>query len=260
VVVDRAMHDALEEARALLPTGEAWPTEPGTNLERLLAGLSAWRGRIEARGLDLLLESDPRTATELLAKWEEALGLPDACLPAPASLLERRALVVSRIVGPGGGSRSFFVQLAAALGFQVTITERTVNPFRMGRGRMGDALSGERGGFIWQVHSPITIVRRAAMGRMRMGDPLATWGNQLLECVFRRAAPAHTLVQFTYGASCAATFLDENGDPIGVYQVGDEIHVLDENGELVRLLIVEGELVVYDENGDPVAVPIICES
>lgn len=260
VSLARALNDALEEGRALVPQGEAWPRDPRSNLDRTLGGLAAWRGRVEVRADELLAEADPRTATELLPEWEEAVGLPDECLPAPETLADRRGLVVSRLVGAGGGTRAFFVDLANALGYAVTISEGTSAPFRAGQGRAGESLGGELDWFVWTVEAPLTLVRRATAGVLRAGEPLATWGNELLECVLRRASPAHTLVRFVYGATCWLELYDEHGDPLTVYQVGEAIVVIDSSGGTVTITVEGGEIVARDENGDPVGVPITCEA
>lgn len=264
MVLARALRDAHEEARSLAPVGEAWTRDPRSTWDALLAGLSVWRARVDVRAEELLQEFDPRTSTELLPEWEAAVGLPDECLPAPASLAERRGLVVSRLVGEGGGSRAFFIALARAVGFEVTITEGVGSPFRMGVGRMGDRIGGELEFFTWTVNGPETAIRRAAMGSFRMGDPLASWGNELLECVIQRAAPAHTLVLFSYEASggpttCWITVLDENGAAVAVYEVGTSLVFLDELGQSVQVVVTPGGTVeVLDENGAPVDVPVTC--
>ena len=41
-------------------------------------------------------------------------------------------------------------------------------------------------------------VRYARASASRVGDPLARWGNTILECVLRALAPAHTILQFAY--------------------------------------------------------------
>lgn len=254
----RALRDAQEEARALAPRGEAWSEDDRSTWVRLLAGLSTWRARSDVRASELLEESDPRTASETLADWEEALGLPDECLPEPGSVSERRALVISRAVGIGGGSRRFFVQLAAAIGAPVTITEGDGEAFRAGAGRAGDDLGTELQNFVWTVHAPATLVREARAGQLRAGDPIRTFGSELLECVIRRAAPAHTFVRFAYAGTCHLEVLDHTGAAVRVDLVGQTLLVQDEAGNTVAVPLTEGELLVYDENGHPVRISIDC--
>jgi len=259
VGIARALTDALEEARGLVPVGEAWPRDPRSTWGKLLGGISTWRGRLEVRAEDLVRESDPRTTVELLPEWEAEVGLPDACLPAPASIAERRALVASRLVGEGGGSRAFFIALAAAVGYSVTIEEGASSPARCGVARCGDSLGGELLDFVWTVRSPFTFVREARCGSARCGDPLRSFGNELLECVIERAAPAHTLVLFVYDGECYLTILDEFGAPVYVDLAGENLLVRDEFGNVVSVPIPDGELLVYDEFGNPVRITVTCE-
>jgi len=242
----------------LLPQGEAWDRDPRSTFGRLLSGLSTWRARSDVRGSDLLLEADPRTTTELIELWEDAVGLPDECLPAPQSISERRALVVSRLIGQGGGSRAFMVSLARAVGFEVTVTEGVGTVFRVDEGRVGESLGSELEDFVWIVTAPYTLVRDFRVGLSTVGEALRTFGNQLLECVIRRANPAHTLVRFIYGSTCWLVIFDENGNPVQVQQVGEAILGFDELGNPITIEIVLGQIVAFDENGNPVAVPILC--
>lgn len=260
MVLGRALADALGEARALVPVGSAWPRDPRSTWDKLLAGVSSWRGSMEVRVEDLLVESDPRSTNELLADWEDAVGLPDECLPVPASVAERRALVSSRLVGEGGGSRAYFLQLATALGYTVSLEEGQSDPARCGVAVCGDDLGGELLDFVWTVRTSITLVREARAGSAQCGDPLRSWGNDLLECVLSRSAPAHTLVLFLYDGECYLTILDETGADVFVEIAGTNLLVHDENGAVVTIPLTEDEeILVYDENGDPVRITVTCE-
>lgn len=258
--LSRALSDALDESRALLPVGSAWPRDPRSNLDKLLAGLSTWRGRLEVRAEDLLQESDPRTTSELLPDWEDAVGLPDECLPVPGSIAERRALILARLVGEGGGSRAFFESLARAIGYTVTIEEHESDPARCGVARTGvGRCGGDLWDFVWSVRSPLILVRLARCGVARMGDPMGTFGDALLRCVMERAAPAHTLVRFVADGLCYLVILDGDGDPVHVELAGTNLIVRDELGALVMVPIPDEVLVVYDESGDPVSITVTCD-
>ena len=51
----------------------------------------------------------------------------------------------------GGQSRQYYIDVAWAVGFTITITE--FEPFRVGSGRAGDYLAGEEWLFYWRVTS-----------------------------------------------------------------------------------------------------------
>lgn len=69
----------LQSLKALLPPGRAFTREPGSVLEKLLAGVAAQllAGQLKVEGL--IGEADPRQATTMLADWEQLLDLPDDC-------------------------------------------------------------------------------------------------------------------------------------------------------------------------------------
>lgn len=180
---------------ALLPVGRAWNRQPGSVLARLLEAIAAELAAIEERSGILIAECDPRTTAELLTDWERALGLPDPCTGAQDNTAARRAAILGRLSDSGGQSRAWFIALAARLGYTVTITE--FDAFTCGM-TCGLPLNGQDWEYAWQVNAPQTTVTLFLAGAGVAGDPLASWGNDLLECVFERAKPAHTEVIFAY--------------------------------------------------------------
>lgn len=206
-----------EQLEKLLPSGRAWPRQNGTTMSALLSGFGAELSRVDDRAQDLLRESDPRTTLELLPEWERALGLPDTCTGPLVDVAARRGALVARLVQSGGQSPAFFAQIALALGFVVTIQEyrpfgagslagepltNPGQPFQVGISGAGDALDNRLDWlFAWTVRASDFTVRRAMIGSFGAGDPLATWGNTLLECTLSRLAPAHTTVRFLYSTT-----------------------------------------------------------
>lgn len=180
----------------LLPPGRAWTRAPGAVLTRLLAAWAAEFARLDARADDLLAEVDPRQSYELLADWERVLGLPDGCSPVLGTVAERRAAVVQKLAVQGGQTRAFYVAMAAALGFEVVIHDLDPD---VGDFAPGLDVSGGKWRLVWRVEV-LTQVDYAVfrVGSGRVGDRLVEGGALDLECVIRRAAPAHTQVIFTY--------------------------------------------------------------
>jgi Uncharacterised protein conserved in bacteria (DUF2313) len=78
--------------KALLPPGKLWKLV-GSKLEDVFLGASDELVRLHGRTQDLLAESDPRQATELLPEFEAMLALTPS-----GTLAERRARVVARLV------------------------------------------------------------------------------------------------------------------------------------------------------------------
>lgn len=182
---------------ALQPPGQALPVDPDSTWARLLLALADELARLDARADDLVDEADPRTTYELLADWEQVAGLPDSCAPESRTVTERRNALHARIAGMGGQSQQYYIDLAALLGYTITITE--FRPAHAGIAVAGDAITNGDWVHAWQVRAPETTVTAATAGSTSAGEPLRVWGNELLECAIRRYKPAHSVVLFTYG-------------------------------------------------------------
>lgn len=187
----------LSQLQALLPSGAAWTLEPDVVLTRLLGAMAEEFARIDTRAIDLLAQIDPRTAGELLTDWETVLGLPDACTGDLDGVLARMDAAYGALTATGGASRAYFIAVAAALGYTVTITE--FRPFQVGSSAVGDPLYGDAWRHAWRVDAPAVTIREFAVGSSAAGDPLRSWGNELLECSITKLKPAHTHVLFGYG-------------------------------------------------------------
>ncbi len=200
-----------DQLRQLLPPGAAWQVPAGGTLDGLLGGIAEEFARIDARGQTLIEEADPRTALELLPDWERVAALPDACTGAPDNVGERHAALHHKLTRTGAQSRAAYVELAARAGYVIEIEEH--QPLRCGF-RVGERCNGVEWQFVWTV-----IIRAVAIafdsdvflavfraGSGRAGDRLRGWGALDIECLIRRAAPAHTHVLFAYNLDEDAAF------------------------------------------------------
>lgn len=195
--------------RQLLPTGAAWEIEAGDVRYRALLAIAEELARIDARGEQLIEEADPRTALELLGEWERAVGLPDDVVrEIPLTITERRIAILQKLTASGGQSRQYFIDLASASGFNVTITEYGASVSRCGVARCGLASTYEETAiFFWQVNVDLSSPALAGglqpsvwaqCGVARCGTRIRSWNGPILEAIIRRYAPAHTTVLFTY--------------------------------------------------------------
>jgi uncharacterized protein YmfQ (DUF2313 family) len=157
-----------EQLKALLPPGQAFPRDPGTTLHDLLDGMSIELARVDARAGVL----------------EETLQ-------------GRRNALLTKLTSTGGQSAAYFIQLAASLGYTVTIEQ--FRPFRVGMSRAGDALTNGPWAFTWLVRAPEVTVTSFRVGQSAVGERLRTWGNDTLECKINQLKPAHTIALFAYG-------------------------------------------------------------
>jgi uncharacterized protein YmfQ (DUF2313 family) len=192
----------------LSPPGAAWPVEEGTTWRVLLGARAEELARLHNRAEALFEEADPRTASELLPDWERVLGLPDDCAGAADTLEERRAALLAKLTGIGGQSRAYYIGVAAALGFTVTIEEF---PVFTCESPCEDAVTDETWRFTWRVNGPTTTVRDFTC-ESTCEEPLRDWGHEVLECAMTRLKPAHTAVLFAYGNT--GVLLLDNGLPL----------------------------------------------
>lgn len=188
--------DYASALRQLLPPGPAMQFDGADVISAVLLALGDSYNAVHDRSCDLLREVVPLTTVEMLPDWERVAGLPDDCAPETSTIEARRKALLSRLGAQGGQSRDFYIQLAASLGFAITITE--YNPFVAGS-RAGDALSNDGWTFYWKVTAVTQTVFAFKAGLGAAGEPLRDWGNDILECVLNKWKPAHTIIIFDYG-------------------------------------------------------------
>lgn len=188
-MMQAAADDYSEVLHALRPVGPAMAVN-----DPVLQGLSVEFSRVHNRLGDLVRESDPRTVNELLTDWEIAFGLPDSCCASTATFQQRIDALVARVRGAGTPTAQYFIDLAATVGYSITIDE--LDAFTVGSGVV-DPLYPDSIRFVWQVNSLLTTSAFFDV-RSDVSAALSVWGNALLECIINRAKPAHTYVQFSY--------------------------------------------------------------
>lgn len=193
-----SVDEYTELLKNLLPPGLAFVRDPGTNLELLLSGCAVELARVEDRGEFLAVDLVPSESLELLPDWERVAGLPDNCSGALEDTVQgRRAALAAKLSSVGGQSVEYFIAIAKALGYDITITE--YKPFRVGMSAVGDALTNGDWRFAWSINAPETTAVQFRVGLSTVGEALQTWGNGTLECKIRQLAPAHTVPLFIYG-------------------------------------------------------------
>jgi len=173
----RTADDYLAALRQLSPPGIAFGDEEG-RWDDLLEALAQELGRADASAANMIAEMDPRTADETIAAWEYMLGLEAGSL----SLALRREQAHAALIATGGQSPAYFVELAAALGMTITIT----SPVSVGWSPSSPPcapLYSVYARFVWLVTGPVG----ASAGR-----------RQMMEDLFNRLKPAHTVVAFEY--------------------------------------------------------------
>lgn len=188
--------DYMAAFQSLLPRGRVWSRDPDTTLAATVAGLTEIYERTNARANDLIAEAFPATTFELLPEWEATLGLPDPCAGISPTIQQRRGQVLARFCGTGGQSAGYMINYAHSLGYIVTITQFTAS--RAGQSRVGQPMCSEAWTSVWMVNAPNNTVTRSRVGLSAAGEPLASWGNQVLRCELQAIAPAHTTLLFNF--------------------------------------------------------------
>lgn len=190
--------DYLGALQSLLPRGMAWPRDMDAAQTKVLLGLVQTYARSDEYARQLLVDAFPSTAIDLLPEWEASLGLPDCCDSGSGTLLQRQARAVLKLQEPGGMSKSYFLNLAAVLGYEdTTITES--GPMTCESTCASPVSDDDRWRFVWYVNLPHqgdnhTFFRADSRADMRVD----TYLLGALECQLVRLKPAHTYVIFTY--------------------------------------------------------------
>lgn len=209
--------DYTSQLLELLPKGPAWTRRIGTNIWKLLSGAAEELARLHSLARFLLEEVTPSQTTGSLDEWEVELGLPEACVTTPATDdASRRREIFRKANSLGGCSPAYFEELAAVLGFTITVDEyfRLAQPFKAGQAVAGDALTQGPWLFTWRVQAlvPESGISEFTAGNGTAGTPLRWWGLEELECLFEELKPAHTLIVFTYVVGVEYAMVGNTGE------------------------------------------------
>lgn len=186
-------HQAL---RNLIPRGRAWDKETGSVPDQTLGVFAPSFQRSALAAVDLIADSFPATALDLIPEWQETLGLPDPCAGPAATVQQQRRQIVARLTNSGGQTAAYYITFAAALGYTITITNDA--PFRCGQSTAGQHVGSQDWFYTWAVHAPAYTPNPFLAGQSTAGDPLNSGANLVLQCELSEAAPAHTVLQFHY--------------------------------------------------------------
>ncbi|WP_081628555.1 YmfQ family protein [Novispirillum itersonii] len=175
----------------LVPPGPAWQGQEITNF---FAAMGADFQAAADRADQLLIEINPLTSGEMFAAREAEAGLPDECSLNPTTQ-ERREALITRWRGRGGQTPAYFLELGRSLGYDIVKIEE-FRPFTAGS-VVSEPLYNDSWNHVWGVRVRGSGTKHFSAGS-GAGEPLSTWGFDLLECVIRKYSPAHTHVIFMY--------------------------------------------------------------
>jgi uncharacterized protein YmfQ (DUF2313 family) len=121
----------------------------------------------------------PVTAVHDIESWEQLFAI----APLPGSTTQQRIQAIqTKQAEVGGLSRKYFIQMARAAGYAITILEPL--PFEVGIGRCGEALFQEEVRYVWQVQ-----IDQRPEGATKASD-------EALRATFLDLKAAHTYCEF----------------------------------------------------------------
>lgn len=192
--------DYLKTLQSLLPSGRAWTRDPDATLTDVLSVFAFALAQVDRQAHAVLAEADPRTLNLSLEDWETNLGLPDSCSQLDATVRERIDAVIEKYTRGGGLSVPYYIDLAAALGYEITIEE--FSPFEFGISHCGgdDVLADEDIRYMVYINVAGVPVQPFEFGISACGEALLDWsGASELECIIKKLQPSEAVVYFNYG-------------------------------------------------------------
>ena len=187
--------DYLSLLKSLLPQGDLWTSEEEKTLVKILQGIADEMAKVANRMANLEDETYPNTALELFGDWERVTGFPDDCLGTTTLLLqERRENVLARLTTKNNLTKQFYLDLAQTLGFQIEIEE--LSPFTVAD-RVDKPIYDQQWEFVFIVSGPEFTAKYLTCDSTVDG-PLASYGNELVQCMILARKPAHTFAIFDF--------------------------------------------------------------
>lgn len=195
---------------ALLPPGSYEPNAPRLNAQLQAEGRALDVARAAAGGVADAIT--PYLAGDRIVDWERVLGLTPI-----GGYQQRLDAVLAKLAETGGLSIRYFTELAARMGYSITIDE--LQPFWVDYSRVDeDRLYNEDVIWVWRVNisgGDGVRVYPFFVDASCVGDRLLSFGDPVIEAVFEDLKPAHTFVYFAYltpGGASGEELLTEDGE------------------------------------------------
>lgn len=211
--------DYFNMLKSLLPPGEAFdarsrgrdggtlpvelpgyfgPVGGGSPLRQILTAWADEFARLDARVQDLIAESDPRNAAELLSDYERALGLPNPCqYENRSTVAQRREAVVAMFRERGGVTLERLKKIAESVGADVEIFEED-HDAHFGIAEMGVDLFATENFSSVVIREAGQIVIDARFSTTHFSERYKEFGNLILECLMPQYIRADRAIRFEY--------------------------------------------------------------
>lgn len=190
-----------ESLAGLLPTGHAWPRDPGSTLMAVVRSKAAQLAQHTDDVHAMVRQWQPATTVARLAEWEASCGLPDLCLGTSQTEAQRRQNLLRTLRGPvltlvdsSSAAPSVIEAACSEIGFDVSVVYN--KPMRVGQ-RVGRRL-GDLDGRLYVFVASRSQPMRAGVGRV--GDRLVERDlpPANLTCFLERFIPARYSINPIY--------------------------------------------------------------
>ena len=214
----RTVKDYLQMLKNLLPRGDIWDVQKGSNFDKLLHAHAHELTRLDGETYRFIKEMNPQYSIEALTDWERVLSLPDTCLGNEQTIHMRRLMVLRKLMRGQNFSEKYLLNLCKLMGYEEAyITEFT--PFMVDHSKVGERLNTAVGGayldksnevpnlildkyaawrFVIFLHLGKSQTRYFQVNSSKTEERLITWGDKTIECIINREKPAHIIVLFGY--------------------------------------------------------------
>jgi len=182
-----------------LPDGYAWANKSNSDstIGKLIIGLAFEYFRLSLLIEDAINELDARQTEKLLREWEQSVGIPDDCFKSGEDLETARRLVLLKLTEFSGiQTANDFVRLANTLGFTAIVTngmENGVFPMTFPIRFFADKKAASHTIFV-------DLADRREVFALPVPIPFTAGLTGIIECLFRKLAPANCEIIFRYGA------------------------------------------------------------
>lgn len=190
---------------ANLPSGRVWTPKllTGSNLNKLLRGFAPTFWRIDEILERYVQQNVPTETEDYLAEWEDALGLPDVCIPLETETAKRQRNIEIKLAQLAGvQTKEDFEYLASLFGLTVSVNAGI------------DHVSVADGGYglftpVFDVpadFATVAVARRtivvvetlpaATLFPYSFPLPFSTGEQLQMRCLFSKLKPAHCQIVF----------------------------------------------------------------
>lgn len=183
-----------------LPNGRLWVSKniSSSKWRQLLVGIGAEFLKVERKMNEISTEHDIEQTEKLITEWESVFGIPDECSIVATNIADRRNNIITKLASNGVSTEQDFIDLAAILGFTITIENGnivTAWPWTWPHVWAGSAKEGRF----------TMVVIFSGIDTPAVGPWPWTWPHswsedptEVLRCLFDKLKPANVVILYQY--------------------------------------------------------------